>query len=116
MTKKELAEKIATEILTVYGYGNKPIICTRAQLMIEQPNGLEMSMGGRCKKSIVAVLEEYLPDQPEPVTGDFLLLKWNEILIEHDESISIPDLLDELAIEINKETIKSETKRADDDT
>jgi len=73
MSKKKLAEKIATKIMTVYGPGTEIHECTRAQLMLMQPNRTEKNMGGRNKRSIISVLLEYLPDQPEPITGEELL-------------------------------------------
>lgn len=54
-----LAENIATEILTVNGNPHA-IVCTRAQMMLEEDGGIEKNMGGRNKISIVTVIVENL--------------------------------------------------------
>ncbi len=55
-----LCDKIATDILTVYG-PEKTVICTRAQLILkETPNGPETNMGGRNKASISEVIRQRL--------------------------------------------------------
>lgn len=63
MKNQELAEKIATEILTAWIGSNRYIECTRAQLMLRQPDGLERIMGGRNKDSLVKAIEEILNEE-----------------------------------------------------
>jgi hypothetical protein len=62
MNNQELAEKIATKILTVWSC-RQGTECTRAQLMLQQPDGSEKSMGGRNKSSIVGVILECLDEE-----------------------------------------------------
>jgi len=60
-----LAEKIAAEILTIYGSseGQFPTQeCTRAQLMLRQKDGSERNMGERNKASIIEVIKRNLRD------------------------------------------------------
>ena len=54
-----LAEKIATEILTVSA-ANGLIECTRVQLMLRQEDGTERNMGGRNKASLIEAIERNL--------------------------------------------------------
>ena len=63
MKQKEaelLADKIATDILTMHiGKGNNTE-CTRAQLMLKQKDGAELNMGGRNKDCLKDVILEHL--------------------------------------------------------
>jgi hypothetical protein len=59
LTGSTLAQEIATKILTVYT-DPKPLECTRAQMMLKQPDGSETQHGGRNKQSIVNVIDEVL--------------------------------------------------------
>ena len=60
MDIKKISDKIADEILTVYGHNDTIIKCTRAQLMLRRPDGSESDMGGRNKESISMTIEEQL--------------------------------------------------------
>ena len=65
---KILAEKIATEILTVYLGADKYQECTRAQLMLRQADGTERNMGGRNKASLTTVILDCLAQTPRVAT------------------------------------------------
>jgi hypothetical protein len=58
-----LAQSLATDILTVADRENGGIECTRAQMMLMQPDGKERNMGGRCKDSLVCVIEYHLREK-----------------------------------------------------
>jgi hypothetical protein len=55
-----IAQSLATDILTVADSESGGIECTRAQMMLKQPDGTERNMGGRCKDSLVRVIEYHL--------------------------------------------------------
>ena len=58
----EMAEVIATEILTVWS-DDSDIECTRAQMMLDT-NGAERNMGGRNKQSLTnCILVCLMPNQ-----------------------------------------------------
>jgi hypothetical protein len=65
MDTQKLAEKIATEILTVWWGKKDKTECTRAQLMLKQPDGSEKNMGGRNKSSIIGVIVTVLDEYRE---------------------------------------------------
>jgi len=54
---RQQAEVIATDILTV---GDEDIECTRAQMMLKQPDGSEINMAGRNKKNIGDLIAVHL--------------------------------------------------------
>ena len=58
-----VAQRIAADILTVAGRKG-PVECTRAQMMLKQPDGSERDMGGRCKASIANTIDEHLTLDP----------------------------------------------------
>lgn len=55
-----LADAIATELLTVHLPRTEAVECTRAQMMLLQPDGTERDMGGRCKGSVRDVILRHL--------------------------------------------------------
>lgn len=57
---RRFAERLAGAILTFHS--DEPIECQRAALMLEQPDGTEKNMGGRCKESIADVIESALTE------------------------------------------------------
>jgi hypothetical protein len=55
-----VAEQIATDILTVWSTNPGGVECTRMQAMLMQPDGTEKNMGGRCKESIIKTIIPHL--------------------------------------------------------
>jgi hypothetical protein len=57
-----LSQRIATSILTVWDKDGGTE-CTRAQIMLKQPDGTEKNMGGRCKASLAQCIAEALEEE-----------------------------------------------------
>ena len=55
---QKLAREIAKALMTIHG--DKDVVVERIQLMKKQDNGSEKNMGGRCRQSVVEIIEELL--------------------------------------------------------